>query len=74
MPLTLVMGNKKSSSWSMRPWVLMREAGIAFEALQLWFDDEARPQGMDRYSPTAELISVQARYLPVTGHRLPVTR
>ena len=52
MPLALVIGNKNYSSWSMRPWVLMREAGIAFEEIQLWFDDEARPQGVERYSPT----------------------
>jgi len=29
--LKLVIGNKNVSSWSMRPWVLLREAGIAFE-------------------------------------------
>ena len=26
--LTLVIGNKNYSSWSMRPWVLMRQAGL----------------------------------------------
>ena len=50
--LALVIGNKNYSSWSMRPWVLMREAGIAFEEIQLWFDDRARAQGVERYSPT----------------------
>ena len=29
-PLTLVIGNKNYSSWSMRPWVVLREARIAF--------------------------------------------
>ena len=52
MPLALVIGNKNYSSWSMRPWVLMREAGIAFEEIQLWFDDAARAHGVERYSPT----------------------
>ena len=52
MPLTLVIGNKNYSSWSMRPWVLMREAGIAFEEIQLWFDDRAHAVGVERYSPT----------------------
>jgi glutathione S-transferase len=29
--LKLYIGNKNYSSWSMRPWVLLRQAGIAFE-------------------------------------------
>jgi glutathione S-transferase len=29
--LTLVVGNKRYSSWSLRPWLAMRQAGIAFE-------------------------------------------
>jgi glutathione S-transferase len=28
---TLVVGNKNYSSWSLRPWLAMREAGIAFD-------------------------------------------
>src|SRR5256885_73285 len=36
--LTLYIGNKNYSSWSMRPWVLMRQAGIAFEEVMLRFD------------------------------------
>ena len=31
MALTLVIGNKNYSSWSMRPWLAMRAAGIPFE-------------------------------------------
>jgi glutathione S-transferase len=31
MSLTLVIGNKNYSSWSMRPWVALKGAGIAFE-------------------------------------------
>jgi glutathione S-transferase len=45
----LVIGNKNYSSWSMRPWVLAREAGIAFEEVQLNFDDSGRPAGVERY-------------------------
>ncbi len=36
--LTLYIGNKNYSSWSMRPWVLMRQAGIAFDEVMLRFD------------------------------------
>lgn len=34
----LFIGNKNYSSWSMRPWVLMRQAGIAFEEVRVRFD------------------------------------
>jgi glutathione S-transferase len=30
MALTLVIGNKNYSSWSLRPWIAMKVAGIAF--------------------------------------------
>ncbi|MCO5131244.1 MAG: glutathione S-transferase family protein [Xanthobacteraceae bacterium] len=33
MTLKLVIGNKNYSSWSMRPWVAMKAAGIAFEEI-----------------------------------------
>lgn len=36
--LKLYIGNKNYSSWSMRPWVLMKEAGIAFEEVMVAFD------------------------------------
>ncbi len=36
--LTLVIGNKNYSSWSMRIWVLMRQTGIAFTERLLRFD------------------------------------
>jgi glutathione S-transferase len=39
--LQLFIGNKNYSSWSMRPWVLMRQAGIAFEEVMLRFDSFA---------------------------------
>ncbi|MFN7725073.1 MAG: glutathione S-transferase family protein [Rubrivivax sp.] len=38
MALQLLIGNKNYSSWSMRPWVLMRQLGIAFEERRLRFD------------------------------------
>jgi glutathione S-transferase len=31
--LTLVVGNKRYSSWSLRPWLAMRQAGIAFDEI-----------------------------------------
>ena len=36
--LTLYIGNKNYSSWSMRPWVMLKQAGIAFDEVMLRFD------------------------------------
>ncbi len=36
--IKLYIGNKNYSSWSMRPWVLLHQAGIAFEEVMLRFD------------------------------------
>ena len=38
MTLQLYVGNKNYSSWSMRPWVLMKQAGIPFEEVMVRFD------------------------------------
>jgi len=37
----LYIGNKNYSSWSMRPWVLMKQAGIEFEEVMIRFDSFA---------------------------------
>lgn len=39
--LQLYIGNKNYSSWSMRPWVLMRQAGIPFTEVMARFDSFA---------------------------------
>ena len=35
MSLTLIIGNKNYSSWSLRPWIAMKAAGIA-SAIKLY--------------------------------------
>jgi glutathione S-transferase len=36
--LQLFIGNKNYSSWSMRPWVLLKQLGIPFEEVMVRFD------------------------------------
>ncbi|HEX6707507.1 MAG TPA: glutathione S-transferase family protein [Albitalea sp.] len=36
--MQLYIGNKNYSSWSMRPWLLMKHTGIPFEEIRLRFD------------------------------------
>jgi glutathione S-transferase len=57
--LQLVIANKNYSSWSMRPWVLMRQSGIPFEEVMLPFDDfepaSAFKQGVRALSPAGKV-------------------
>jgi glutathione S-transferase len=53
--LKLVIANKNYSSWSMRPWVLLKQAGIAFEEVQLKFTDEGKVGGVQPWSPTGKV-------------------
>ncbi len=41
--LKLYIGNKNYSSWSMRPWVMLRQAGIPFEEVLVRFDSFNSP-------------------------------
>ena len=42
--LILVIGNKAYSSWSLRAWLLMKQAGIGFEEIRLSLYTEVNPQ------------------------------
>src|SRR5262245_41584895 len=56
--LQLVIGNKNYSSWSMRPWVLMRQFEIPFEEIKLRFDftpGSAFYQRLARFTPAARV-------------------
>ena len=50
--LTLVVGNKNYSSWSMRPWVLMRQLAIPFEEVKLRFHSAEWDAHIARWSPS----------------------
>jgi glutathione S-transferase len=57
--MRLYIGNKNYSSWSLRPWLLLRQAGIPFDEVKLRFDDPTRPVGFKRealrLSPTGRV-------------------
>jgi glutathione S-transferase len=55
MALTLVIGNKNYSSWSLRPWIAMRNAGIAFEEILVeLYTDEFRKR-VGEFSPVGKV-------------------
>ena len=51
----LYIGNKNYSSWSLRPWVLMRELKIAFREHLVPFGDESSWQSYRKISPTGKV-------------------
>jgi len=55
MALTLVIGNKNYSSWSLRPWLAMSMAGIAFDELRIPLDQPDTKANILRHSPTGKV-------------------
>jgi glutathione S-transferase len=51
----LVIGNKNYSSWSLRPWLLLRVFEIDFEERRLALDSEAFQREIARYSPSGRV-------------------
>lgn len=49
---TLHIANKNYSSWSLRPWLLMTELGIAFEEVLTPFKASANWESFRSFSPT----------------------
>ncbi|MGC2780822.1 MAG: glutathione S-transferase family protein [Bradyrhizobium sp.] len=57
MTLTLVIGNKNYSSWSMRPWLALRGCDISFEEIvvPLYTDDPADKARIVSHSPAGKV-------------------
>lgn len=56
--MQLVIGNKNYSSWSMRPWVLMRQLGLPFDEVKLRLDfspDSVFRRAVARFSPAGRV-------------------
>jgi len=52
---TLHIANKNYSSWSLRPWVLMKELGIEFDEQLIVFGDEPTWEAYRRLSPSGKV-------------------
>ncbi len=67
--MKLYIGNKNYSSWSMRPWVLLTQAGIAFEEVMVRFDaftpDSRFKTTLKTVSPTGKVPVLVDRDLVV---------
>ncbi|MFM8899456.1 MAG: glutathione S-transferase family protein [Burkholderiales bacterium] len=67
--MQLFIGNKNYSSWSMRPWVLMKQAGIEFDEVMLRFDgftpESKFKQQITRHNPVGKVPVLQDEGLVV---------
>jgi glutathione S-transferase len=52
---TLVMGNKNYSSWSLRPWILLRHLGLAFDELLIALDQPDTRARIAQHSPSGRV-------------------
>ena len=55
MPLTLIIGNKNYSSWSLRPWIAMKVAGIPFEEKVIPLYEPGSREQVLQYSPAGKV-------------------
>ncbi len=53
--LILVIGNKNYSSWSMRPWVVMKAFGIPFREVRILLDQPDTVTNIAEYSPAGRV-------------------
>jgi glutathione S-transferase len=55
MGYRLVIGNKNTSSWSLRPWLAMRQATIEFEEIRIELRRPDTQANIARYSPSGRV-------------------
>ena len=53
--MKLVIGNKNYSSWSLRPWLLAKQAGIPFEEIRVRLLSETFAADVARHSPAGRV-------------------
>ena len=54
-PLTLVIGNKNYSSWSLRAWLFMKHSGVEFQEILVTLDTAGTREELDRYGPSGRV-------------------
>ena len=47
--LTLVIGNKNYSSWSLRPWIYMKHLGLKFDEVHVSLYSDSMEEQMNPY-------------------------
>jgi glutathione S-transferase len=60
MSYRLVIGDKNISSWSLRPWLAMRQAGIPFAEINIKLRQPESKANILRYSPSGKVPTLLA--------------
>lgn len=50
--MELIVGPRLFSTWSLRPWLVLRRAGAVFETREVWYRSEAEKAELRRLSPS----------------------
>ncbi len=50
--MQLIIGNKNYSSWSLRPWLLLKQLGIAFEEVKIPLYQDGSKEEILKHSPS----------------------
>lgn len=53
--MKLIIGNKRYSSWSLRPWILMKHFDIPFEEVLIKLDLPDTTTNIKKYNPTGKV-------------------
>ncbi|MGZ5279541.1 MAG: glutathione S-transferase family protein [Pseudobdellovibrionaceae bacterium] len=53
--MKLVIGDKNLSSWSLRPWLVLKVFNIPFEEIKIWLDQPDTNQKILKYSPSGKV-------------------
>ena len=56
---TIYIGNKNYSSWSLRPWLALKQTGIAFEEVMVLLDQPDSIANLRRRSPSGRVPVLQ---------------
>jgi glutathione S-transferase len=55
MDMTLVVGSKTFSSWSLRPWILLKQAGIPFKEVVIALNQVSTREQIKKFSPSGRI-------------------
>lgn len=59
MALILIIGNKNYSSWSLRPWLVLRQSGLEFAEVRIPLDQPDTRDRIRQYSPSSRVPALR---------------
>ena len=63
--LTLAIGNRNYSSWSLRAWIALKHLGVDFTEIVIPLDQSGTREEIDRYGPSGRVPVLRAGELAV---------